>query len=50
MTIRDKTCCFTGHRDIPQAQIPVLKKSDGHYPDAGRAGDHLLWCGWGSRL
>ena len=26
MTIRDKTCCFTGHRDIPQAQIPVLTK------------------------
>lgn len=26
MTIRDKTCCFTGHRDIPQAQIHVLTK------------------------
>lgn len=26
MTIRDKTCCFTGHRDIPQTQIPVLTK------------------------
>ncbi len=26
MTIREKTCCFTGHRNIPQAQIPVLTK------------------------
>ncbi len=26
MTIKDKTCCFTGHRDIPQAQIPALTK------------------------
>ena len=24
MTIKDKTCCFTGHRNISQAQIPVL--------------------------
>ena len=26
MTIKDKTCCFTGHRNISQAQIPVLTK------------------------
>jgi len=24
--MRDKTCCFTGHRNIPQEQIPVLEK------------------------
>lgn len=26
MTIKDKTCCFTGHRDVPRDQIPVLTK------------------------
>lgn len=26
MTMRDMTCCFTGHRDIPQEQIPILEE------------------------
>ncbi len=26
MTMRDMTCCFTGHRNIPQEQIPILEK------------------------
>ncbi len=26
MIARDLTCCFTGHRSIPQEQIPILKE------------------------
>ena len=25
MALRDKTCCFTGHRDIPAAELPELR-------------------------
>ena len=24
MTLREKTCCFTGHRDIPARVLPLL--------------------------
>ncbi len=26
MMVRDLTCCFTGHRSIPQEQIPILEE------------------------
>jgi len=26
MTIRDMTCCFTGHRNIPQELVPILER------------------------
>ena len=26
MTMRDMTCCFTGHRNIPQGEIPILEE------------------------
>ncbi len=26
MMVRDLTCCFTGHRNIPQEQIPILEE------------------------
>lgn len=27
MTLRDQTCCFTGHRGIPAEQIPIIQES-----------------------
>lgn len=26
MTLRERTCCFTGHRNIPKDQYPVVRK------------------------
>lgn len=25
MNLKDKTCCFTGHRDIPNSILPQLR-------------------------
>ena len=25
ITVKEKTCCFTGHRDIPLLQLPIIK-------------------------